>query len=143
MSAEWRIIFIIKNGLKMINARNKKFINRMTFSLSLLSLIVSCNLLPTGPELTTKYLIFTFIVESDSCQYSSAFEKGNGLIKAYESPFVLKLESTSDDLGDLVAINFSDTSNVYVNFQKTMGEREIEKDYVISPNQSVLINMNQ
>ncbi len=127
----------------MIGSKAKKQILITITFFSIILLAISCGLLPTGPELTTKYLTFKFIVETDSCRYDSSYETGARYITPNESPYILKFRTQADDIGNMEVTNFSYTNNVYVNFKKTEGEKHFEKDYVIKPNEQILINMNQ
>ncbi|PIQ08370.1 MAG: hypothetical protein COW71_12290 [Ignavibacteriales bacterium CG18_big_fil_WC_8_21_14_2_50_31_20] len=110
---------------------------------SISPLLFSCGLWPNGPELTTKYYKFTFIVEADSCRYESYIPDSDGILTSGDTPFILKLQTVSDSPGNMHVYNYSDSSNVYVNFQKTEGERFVEKDYVVKPNEFISIGMGQ
>lgn len=109
----------------------------------LLLLAVSCGLFPSSPETTIKYFTFTFIVESDSCSYFSDAPTSYGGITKQDSPFVLKLKTEAESPGSMFVSNYSDTSNVYVNSQKKQGNRSVEKDYIVKPNEQISISMDQ
>ena len=90
-----------------------------------------------------KILHIYFIVEADSCGYSSDAPNSYGFLTKDDSPFIIELKTIAESPGEMGITNYSDTSNVYVNMQKTEGQRFVEKDYVVKPNEFISIGMGQ
>jgi len=127
----------------MIGIKIKRQTIKIITILFLISLSISCGLWPSGPETTIKYFTFTFTVESDSCLYSSDAPTSYGKITKHESPFVLELKTIAESPGSMFVTNYSETSNVYVNFKKKEGNRSVDKDYIVKPNEQISIQMDQ
>ncbi len=101
-----------------------------------------CKILPSESEYQTKYFIFTFLVEADSCSYGSDVPTSFGTIYPDDSPYVIKLDTKEEMAGLMTVTNYSDSSKVYINIIKTYKRKSINRDYIIESNEQIVIDMH-